>query len=323
MTACRHRHVLPLASLALLASLASAPAQTVATAGTARDHLTVLSGEIGSRPAGSLSEQRAADYIAGVFRRIGYETVRQPFSFISRERGGRPRTLESSNVIAIKSGDSDRELIVGAHYDSAGPGRGADDNASGVGVMLEVAAAVREVATPYTVRFVAFGAEERGLTGSRHYVAGMEAAEIRNTVAMINVDSLIAGDIAYVYGSEGDSGVLRDWILDRAAGSDAGLVTQGGANPEYPAGTTGDFSDHAPFENAGIEYAYFESTNWALGERDGYVQVDPRYGEGGYIWHTPYDTLDYIETHFPGRADARLQLFSRMLYRVLTEFSER
>ena len=272
--------------------------------------------------AGSENEDRAAEYIESVFRELEYAPVLQPFPFVpeSRARGSQ---LESVNVIAVKEGRSAEEIIIGAHYDSEVRGRGAGDNASGIGVMLEVAASLVEVPTPYTLRFIAFGAEEQGLRGSRHYVSRMTPEALENTVAMINLDSLIAGDIAYVYGDPGDpmdTGVIRDWVLERAREEGMDIQTQTGENPAYPAGTTGDFSDHAPFEDAGIQYAYFESTNWALGDKDGYVQVDPRFGDDGYIWHTEFDTLEYIEDTFPGRIDERLELFSRILYRVLTEF---
>lgn len=286
----------------------------------ARAHIVALSEDIGNRLAGSGNEGRAADYIEGVFEDLGYTVRRQGFSF-TPENTRRGEGLISANVIALKEGESPREVIVGAHYDSEVRGNGAGDNASGVGVMLEVAAAVADRTTPYTLRFIAFGAEEQGLAGSRHYVAGMSGADIRNTVAMINVDSVIVGEVAYVYGDYGDEGLIRDWVLTRASESGDALITQAGENPEYPAGTTCDCSDHAPFEAAGVPYAYFESTNWLLGDKDGYVQVDPRYGEGGRVWHTQFDTLDYIERTFPGRVNDRLELFSRMLYRVLTEFT--
>ena len=283
------------------------------------EHIEAFSEGIGARVAGSDAERAAALYIEAAFRTAGYEPVLQPFSLPGRRAGD---GLRSANVMAEKRGASSREIVVGAHYDSEARGRGADDNASGVGVLLEVAAALREVAVPYTLRFVAFGAEEGGLRGSRHFVSTMDPSAIQNTVAMINLDSLTAGDFAYVYGSEGDAGVIRDWIL-RVAGADGlGLRTQEGANPEYPSGTTCRCSDHAPFEEAGIQYAYFESTNWALGDGDGYTQVDTRYGEEGHIWHTPYDTLDYVARTFPGRIEQRLELFSRLLYRVLTEYEE-
>jgi hypothetical protein len=95
-----------------------------------------------------------------------------------------------------------------------------------------------------------------------------------------------------------------------------------GLNPEYPAGTTGDFSDNAPFRQAGVPYAYFEATNWELGAKDGYTQVDPKFGKNGEIWHTQDDTLDYIEKTFPGRMDAHLKLFSTLLMDILTEYQQ-
>jgi alkaline phosphatase isozyme conversion protein len=295
-----------------------AGAQT--TGQVAREHVVALSEGIGNRLAGSPNEARAADYIEGVLQGLGYAPQRQGFSFAPETRR-RGEGLVSSNVIALKEGVSSREIIVGAHYDSEVLGNGAGDNASGVGVMLEVASAIREVSTPYSIRFIAFGAEEQGLAGSRYYVSGMSDSEIQNTVAMINVDSVIVGEIAYVYGDLGDDGVVRNWVLANATEDSGAIQTQEGENPEFPAGTTCDCSDHTPFKDAGIQYAYFESTNWRLGDKDGYVQVDPEYGEDGQVWHTRFDTIDYIDRTFPGRADTRFELFSDLLYQTLTRFT--
>lgn len=291
------------------------PSQPV-TGRAALLHIEALSEDIGSRTAGSPNEQSAAAYIESAFREAGYDPLIQRF-FLFGGSGA-----ESANVVATKMGQSRREIIVGAHYDSQRRGPGADDNASGVGVLLEVASALKDVPVPYSLRFVAFGAEERGIRGARYFVSTMDQAAIRNTVAMINLDSVTAGDVPYVYGSEGAAGRIRDWAIARAAALDFDLRTQDGSNPEYPAGTTCACSDHAPFEEAGIQYAYFESTNWALGDKDGYTQVDPAYGERGYIWHTPFDTLEYLRMTFPGRVEERLALFSRMLYAILTEYTE-
>jgi hypothetical protein len=114
--------------------------------------------------------------------------------------------------------------------------------------------------------------------------------------------------------------MIRDWALNFAQEHDLALQTQLGENPEYPAGTTGDWSDHAPFKAAGIPYAYLEATNWTLGDKDGYTQVSTEYGENGEIWHTEYDTLEYINETFAGRMQERLQLFVIVLEAILTEF---
>ena len=98
------------------------------------EHMTYLAYDIGPRVAGSENERIAEQYIKSQFERMGFETTVQEFEFTRRGV-----TTESSNVIAYKLGKSSKEIIVGAHYDSVSVGRGVDDNASGVGVLLEVA----------------------------------------------------------------------------------------------------------------------------------------------------------------------------------------
>jgi alkaline phosphatase isozyme conversion protein len=281
----------------------------------ALSHVAFMADEIGPRPTGSEIESQTAQYIVTTFQDLGYTAETQPFTAI-----GKNGIVNSANVIAVKQGLSPQEIIVGAHYDSVRVGTGADDNASGVGVLLEVAERIKDIPTPYTIRFILFGAEEIGLEGSRYYASQMKEEDVRNTIAMINLDSLIAGDISYVYGDEGDKGVIRDWALEYAKGHNLDLQTQPGSNPEYPAGTTGDFSDHAPFKALGIPYTYFESTNWSLGDMDGYTQVSPEFGVNGEIWHTQYDTREYIDTTFPGRVQERVNLFVIVLQGILTEY---
>jgi len=284
---------------------------------TAREYMLALSEAIGPRVAGTPNEAKAAQYIEAAFKQIGYVTFTQPFTFTTTADPA--RTLSSANVVAVKTGQSAREIIVGAHYDSVDAGsRGADDNASGVAVMLKVASRIREAQTPYTVRFVAFGAEEVGDKGSGYYVSHMGAADVRNTLTMIDLDSLVAGDIAYVYGDASGKGITRDSVLEMAKNEGYDLRTQMGENPDYPAGTTGPWSDHAPFNSIGIPYVYFEATNWGLGKKDGWTQVNEELGDKGEIWHTPYDTLQYIDTTFPGRIDQHLKLFVAVLYNTLT-----
>ncbi len=278
-------------------------------------HMESLSAGIGPRVAGTAEESKAAQYIILEFERLGYVSELHPFTVTVKGR-----RVNSANVIAVKPGASIQEIIVGAHYDSVAAGKGADDNAGGVGVILEVARRLRDQETPYTIRFILFGAEELDLQGSKYYVSQMNQDQIKNTVAMINLDSVTAGDMAYIYGDRGAKGKIRDWALEYAANHKLALQTQPGQNPSYPAGTTGDWSDHAPFKEAGIQYAYFESTNWTLGDKDGYTQVSTEYGENGEIWHTQYDTLDYINTTFPGRIQHRLNLFVTVLKAILTQF---
>jgi alkaline phosphatase isozyme conversion protein len=288
----------------------------------ARQHLEALSVEIGPRVAGSAAEAEAADYIQATLENTGYTVERMPFTFEDEDG-----EWTSANLIAIKPGISPVELIVGAHYDSVETGRGADDNASGVGVLLEAAQRIWQVDTPYTIRFIAFGAEEVDLNGSRSYVNRMPPAEIDNTWAMINLDSLVAGDYTYIYGDAGP-GTLRDWILDLAQADGIDLRGKTAAELDGADGAPCDCSDYSSFQKVGIPFVYFEATNWEVGDKDGWTQVDPSAipgGDGpadGVIWHTRFDTLPELEQLFQGRIDAHLQMYVTLLVNTLTQFGE-
>jgi len=115
--------------------------------------------------------------------------------------------VEMHNVVGILEGSGPRSretIVIGAHYDHVGrssSGRtalpdaegpicnGADDNASGVAVMLEVAQllARREEKLPRRVVFVAFAGEESGLLGSNYYVEH-PVVPLKQTIAMLNLD---------------------------------------------------------------------------------------------------------------------------------------
>lgn len=279
----------------------------------ARVHLEALE-EIGPRVSGSKEERQAEQYIVSAFEAMGYSPQVQKFSAWDENDD----EFQSANVIAVKMGDSHQEIIIGAHYDSGDEGQGVDDNASGVAVMLEVAELAADMDTPYTLRFIAFGSEENDLDGSYFHVARMKAADVENTIAMVNLDSLAAGDITYVYSDEGDQSFLRDWVLNWAGENDVPLQTIRNVDLTVDGEP---WADYGPFQARGLAFAYFEATNWNAGAKDGWTQVDPQYGENGLIWHTQYDTLEYLEETFPGRIDERLNIFVSALYAICTEFT--
>jgi len=268
---------------------------------------------IGPRVAGTPGETQAAQYIKAAFIALGYAADTQAFTAASGTQ-----TITSANIVAVKKGTSSQEIIVGAHYDSTAAGPGSDDNISGVAVMLEVAKLVMGVKTPYTVRFVAFGAEESGLLGSTAYLNQMSQDEIQNVIVMVDLDSLVAGDVAYAYSDEGQS-TVRDWALEWALGNGLDLQTIKNAALTYPDKGIGS-SDYVPFQAAGIPYVYFNSTDWTLGDKKGTTQVDAKYGESGVIRNTKYDTLEFLDASFPGRVNQRLDLFISVLYNLLTQY---
>jgi hypothetical protein len=269
---------------------------------------------IGTRVAGSDGETKAAQYIVSAFKTIGYAPETQTFTAAAGNQ-----SVTSANVVAVKAGTSSQVIIVGAHYDSTDAGPGADDNASGVAVMLEVAKLVLGATTPYTIRFIAFGGEESGLLGSSAYLNQMSQDEFQNVIVMIDLDSLVAGDVAYVYSDEGQS-TVRDWALEWALGNGFDLQTIHNVSLTYPDKNGIGSSDYVPFQAVGIPYVYFDTTNWTLGDKKGSTQVDAGFGENGVIRHTKYDTLAYLDANFPGRVDQHLNLFVSVLSNLLTQY---
>jgi hypothetical protein len=133
------------------------------------------------------SLQRTAAYIDEEFSQAGYVPRRQVFEVEGRR---------VANIEAERRGSRrpDRVLVIGAHYDSVADSPGANDNASGVAVILELARLNATLAPPVTVRFVAFVNEEppyfmTAEMGSWRYAADA-AARGDNIVAMISLETI-------------------------------------------------------------------------------------------------------------------------------------
>ena len=124
------------------------------------------------RRSGTDQEKKMADYLKEQLESFGYEVEVQPFTYTRRDV-----TYNSQNVIVTKKGESSKEVIVGSHYDSVGT-HGVDDNGSGTVVNLETAKRFVNKKTPYTIKFVFFGAEEVGLKGSKAYSDAMTDEEV-------------------------------------------------------------------------------------------------------------------------------------------------
>lgn len=118
------------------------------------EHLTVRIGERNLWKGDSLG--RAAEYIEGAFRLYGYAVERQRYTTHGRS---------CSNLVAETAGEGSR-IIIGAHYDSVPGSPGADDNASGVAGLLELARLFGGKPGRRKIGFVAFANEEPPFYGS-------------------------------------------------------------------------------------------------------------------------------------------------------------
>jgi hypothetical protein len=157
-----------------------------------------LSLTIGDRSIDNYSGmQKAMVYIVESFTKNYYEVEKQWIVI-----NGQPM----ANIIAEKkgTGDSDKIVVIGAHYDTVPGSPGADDNATGVAAVLELARIFGESDTPYTIRFVAFANEEhpgmdQKTMGSYTYAAGCRERK-EEIVAMLSLEML--GCYSEVEGSQ-------------------------------------------------------------------------------------------------------------------------
>jgi hypothetical protein len=208
-----------------------------------------LAGTLGYREQGTQAETDAAGYIIDRLREYGYQPYVQEVPITVNGRVTR-------NVIASLPGNQRpaRSIVVGAHMDSRG-GPGANDNATGVAVVLEIARILKANARNVpAITFVFFGGEERtegsdagnNHWGSRHYVASLTADQKAACAGMVCVD-MVGKGTQFLANSMGISrGTLKDYMLELGAPMGMGYRRDGG------------LSDHMPFEKAGIPTVWLE-----------------------------------------------------------------
>ncbi|SFK26652.1 PDZ domain-containing protein [Nitrosomonas aestuarii] len=241
------------------------------------------------RELGSTELHEAADYIAGQFEQAGLQPGGDDggyFQTWQQDVGAPKGNITLRNVVGILPGNNPQlaaeSLVVGAHYDHLGMGwpdvrtgnqgkihYGADDNASGVAVMLELA---RQVASKWqperSIVFVAFTGEESGLLGSRYYIRNEKNYPAGEITAMLNLDTVgrLGENPVTLLGA----GSAREFVhVFRGAGFVTGIPVNA---------VQDDFgsSDQAAFIEAGIPAVQF----FASAHED---------------YHAPGDTIDKID----------------------------
>ncbi len=249
----------------------------------------LASEEMEGRGIGSRGIDEAADYIAKTFQQAGLKPGSDENSFFqewSEDIDGLGTNIRLKNVIAVLPGSNPKlkneSVVVSAHYDHLGYGwpdvkegnkgklhPGADDNASAIAVMLELARIAGSSWQPErTIVFVAFTAEELRSLGAHHYVKHYKTYPAKDAIAAINMDTIgRLGDAPItVFGS----GSATEWQhLFRGVGFVTGIKI----NPvaDDPGG-----SDQIAFHEIGVPAVQFF----------GSVHAD---------FHSPGDTVDKLD----------------------------
>ena len=194
----------------------------------------LASQELGGRYPGTAGDTLASDFIVGQLRALKLK----PIVKAKKEKGffhdftyGKTEKRTTHNIIAVLPG-KDKKLkneyiVVGSHYDHLGMGGkdsgsrrpdtlgvhpGADDNASGDAVVLQLAKYFKKVGSKRSIVFAFFGAEEQGLVGSKFFLDWMKQDDARRInlpagnkgfVAMVNLDMVgrMRGDAMSVSGT--------------------------------------------------------------------------------------------------------------------------
>ena len=171
----------------------------------------LASPDLSGRAPGSEGIKKAADYIIEKFKQAGLQpgaddgSYTQSWDEVVDQQGTKSPV---KNIIGIIPGVNqqwgDESVVICAHYDHLGLGwpggtignvgkihPGADDNASGVSVMLELAELLGKTLKPQrTIVFVAFTNEEEGLVGSKYYVRTMKRFPAKKAIGILNFDAV-------------------------------------------------------------------------------------------------------------------------------------
>ncbi len=234
--------------------------------------------EIGPRPAGSRGAREAVALIQSRLEQagVGEAVVQQPYA----------------NVLATIPGSEAGAVVIGAHYDTKNqiPGFvGANDGASGVAVLLELARSLPRPLPGPAVQLAFFDAEEArgdrpfaqdGARGSRQYVEYASSGGDQGSLPLDEIRAMVLFDLV------GDC----DLEIPLEAQSDPALYALFAAASEAVSGSPAPFEgtstavsdDHVPFLEAGVPALDL---------------IDFEFGPGpspGAYWHTPQDTLDKV-----------------------------
>lgn len=231
--------------------------------------LRILSADdMEGRDTGAPGGERARAYIVSRLEALGIAAPAmgrlQPFEAQGRTREG-PKTFHGTNILGVIPGTrvTDKYIVVTAHYDHVGINggqifNGADDNASGVATMLELAARLKAAPPEHSVLIVAFDGEERGLLGAKHFVEA-PPVPLSSIVLNVNYDMTARAETdgkLWVTGTY-QNPTLRP-LLAAIPANGAIALAFGKDTPEDKGEDNWvEASDHGAFYKAGLPFLYF------------------------------------------------------------------
>jgi Zn-dependent M28 family amino/carboxypeptidase len=254
--------------------------------------VTTLAGpKFEGRAAGSPGGLAARAWIVDQYKAIGLQPVWgayvHPFTYARMTMNGRQEG-DAANVLGFCLGTDPKlpYFVVTAHYDHLGirDGQvypGADDDASGIAVVLEIAAYCQKTPFRHTILFAAFDAEERGLQGARAFLVKPPVPKDRIALN-VNLDMVSRSDKREIFVAGTYHYPQLKAPLEEVAKLAPITVLFGHDKPVAIAGGVQDWtnqSDHGPFHADKIPFVYFGVEDHA-------------------DYHKPTDTADKINRGF-------------------------
>jgi Zn-dependent M28 family amino/carboxypeptidase len=251
---------------------------------------TLASAEYEGRGTGSPGGLKARAWITDKFKTIGLAPLDGKYQFPFTFTRNDVEFKDAANIIGLCQGTSaaTEMLVVSAHYDHVGIREGvmypgADDNASGVAVLLAIAEQCRREPFTHDTLFVAFDAEELGLQGARAFIANPPVPKERLALN-INLDMVSRSSKGELYAAGTYHWPATKPALDAVATRAPLKLLFGHDKPKEISGGEDDWtnqSDHGRFHAAGIPFVYFGVEDHA-------------------DYHKPTDTADKIDPVFLG-----------------------
>lgn len=233
------------------------------------DDLRILSADdMKGRDTGSEGGAKARKYIVARFEEMGIAPSSmgrlQPWEAQGRSPDG-PKYYNGTNILGVIPGTRvpDKYIIVTAHYDHVGEHggyiyNGADDNASGVATMLELAKRLKETPPDHSVILVALDGEERGLLGAKEFVEA-PPVPLSSVTMNINYDMTGRADVdGYLWVTGSYQHPYFRTLLDPLHPRGPIRLNFGKDTPEETGADNWVFaSDHGAFHRAGVPFLYF------------------------------------------------------------------
>ena len=231
------------------------------------DIITLASDEMEGREPGTNGEIKARNYIISRMQEIGLtpngtDGFIQAFTYFEKANQNEV-IVQAHNVIGFIDNGANKTAVITAHYDHLGYGQsgskydgpkqihnGADDNASGIAALLELAHIIKnnKIKEHNNFLFIAFSAEEKGLLGSKYYVMN-PSMNLNEINYLLNMDMLGRMDPGMALTIEGlGSSLIWESALNEIECDAFPLTLKLRENGP---------SDHAPFYEAGIPALHF------------------------------------------------------------------